>query len=72
MLQFNPGSQVLLSNAERLGVLLARTQSSNETQTPLTLSRANIGRQENNKCKCHKRGKKTNKKKPHLPVFYLL
>ena len=41
----NTGSQVLLSNAERLGVLLAQTQSSNnESSEPVRLSRPNIGK----------------------------
>ncbi len=38
------GSQVLLDNAERLGVLLARSQNANATIEPVRVSRPNIGK----------------------------
>ena len=41
--QSNAGSQVLLENAERFGVLLARTQNNSETDEPVRISRPNIG-----------------------------
>ena len=38
------GSQVLLSNVERFSVLVARSQSGNDSTEPVRISRPNIGK----------------------------